>query len=126
MAFISKNKPSVPFTGDSGTGGKPGAVPAPAAADAASNKVLHADGSWQAVGGLLGFKGLKVWSSGSVPDKSPTLAEFNTALGTTAGDIGTWCFMVEDGVAVGSNSTFIAFKKANAGVLADYHAVEMS
>jgi hypothetical protein len=33
--------------------------------------------------------------------------------------------MVEDGTAVGSSSTFIAYKKANAGALADYHLVEM-
>jgi hypothetical protein len=39
-AFIS------PFTGDSGSGGASGLVPAPAAGDAAAGKVLKADGTW--------------------------------------------------------------------------------
>ena len=69
---------------------------------------------------------LGTWASGSAPDKEPTLAELQAALGTAAGDIGNWCFMVEDGTAVGSVSTFLAFKKANAGALADYHLVEMT
>jgi len=69
---------------------------------------------------------LGTWSSGSAPDREPTLAELQTALGTVVGDINNWCFMVEDGTAVGSNSTFLAFKKANAGALTDYHLVEMS
>jgi hypothetical protein len=34
------------FTGDTGFGGLPGAVPAPAAGDAALGKVLKADGTW--------------------------------------------------------------------------------
>jgi hypothetical protein len=66
------------------------------------------------------------WASTAGGDKEPTLAELNAALGTAAGDIGNRCFMVESGAAVGSNSTFIAYKKANAGVLADYHLVEMT
>lgn len=36
----------VVFTGDSGTGGTSGLVPAPAAGDALSNKFLKADGTW--------------------------------------------------------------------------------
>lgn len=38
------------FTGDSGSGGVKGLVPAPAAGDAAAGKVLKADGSWGAAG----------------------------------------------------------------------------
>jgi hypothetical protein len=72
------------------------------------------------------LRALGSWTSGSAPDKEPILAELQAALGTGAGDIGNWTFMVEDGTAVGSNSTFLAFKKANAGVLADYHLVELS
>lgn len=34
------------FTGDSGAGGAPGGVPAPAAGDAALNKFLHSGGGW--------------------------------------------------------------------------------
>lgn len=39
----------VAFTGDSGSGGTIGMVPAPAAGDAAANKFLKASGSWVAV-----------------------------------------------------------------------------
>lgn len=39
----------VAFTGDSGSGGTIGMVPAPAAGDAAANKYLKADGLWTAV-----------------------------------------------------------------------------
>lgn len=41
----------VNFVGDSGAGGVKGLVPAPAAGDAAANKFLHADGSWQVPAG---------------------------------------------------------------------------
>jgi hypothetical protein len=37
------------FVGDSGSGGSRGAVPAPAAGDAAANKYLKADGTWHSV-----------------------------------------------------------------------------
>jgi hypothetical protein len=37
------------FVGDSGSGGLRGAVPAPAAGDAAANKYLKADGTWHSV-----------------------------------------------------------------------------
>jgi hypothetical protein len=36
------------FTGDAGSGGAPGGVPAPASGDAAAGKFLKADGAWQA------------------------------------------------------------------------------
>lgn len=36
----------VPFTGDSGSGGVQGVVPAPGSGDAAANKFLKADGTW--------------------------------------------------------------------------------
>lgn len=39
------------FTGDSGSGGLKGAVPAPAAGDAAAGKYLKADGTWTTAGG---------------------------------------------------------------------------
>lgn len=39
------------FTGDSGSGGLKGLVPAPAAGDAAASKFLKADGTWAAVAG---------------------------------------------------------------------------
>jgi hypothetical protein len=43
------------FTGDSGTGGDKGVVPAPAAGDAAANKYLKADGTWATVSGSGGI-----------------------------------------------------------------------
>lgn len=48
---ISGRAPQPPanFTGDSGTGGVKGLVPAPAAGDAAASKFLSADGSWREV-----------------------------------------------------------------------------
>ena len=39
------------FTGDSGSGGVKGLVPAPASGDAAANKFLKANGTWAAAGG---------------------------------------------------------------------------
>ncbi|CAH1677833.1 hypothetical protein [Chelatococcus sp.] len=42
------------FTGDSGSGGIKGLVPAPAAGDAAANKFLNAAGGWSAPGGGSG------------------------------------------------------------------------
>lgn len=39
------------FTGDSGSGGAKGAVPAPASGDAAAGKFLKADGTWAAPAG---------------------------------------------------------------------------
>jgi hypothetical protein len=36
-----------PFTGDSGSGGAVGVVPAPVAGDAAAGKFVHADGTWK-------------------------------------------------------------------------------
>lgn len=71
------------------------------------------------------FRGFGSWASTSSGDREPTLAELQATLGTTAQDIGNWCFMVES-VGTFRTSTFIAYKKANAGVLADYHLVEMS
>lgn len=72
------------------------------------------------------LRGAGSWTSSSGGDKEPTLAECNTLLGTTPGDIGNWGFLVEDGTAVASNSTFLVYKKANAGADADYHLVELS
>ncbi len=49
----------VTMIGDSGAGGTKGAVPAPAAGDAAANKFLKADGTWSAVtaGGSIFYQG---------------------------------------------------------------------
>ncbi len=46
---VSKVRPTIPFIGDSGSGGRPGAVPAPGAGDAANNFFLGAGGTFTAV-----------------------------------------------------------------------------
>jgi hypothetical protein len=59
-----------PFTGDSGAGGVKGAVPAPAAGDAALKKVLRADGTWgtetKAFGQITGASGVFVGRGATV------------------------------------------------------------
>jgi hypothetical protein len=55
------------FTGDSGSGGAAGAVPAPGAGDASGGKYLKADGSW------------------AVPPGVPTSRKINTAAPLTGG-----------------------------------------
>jgi len=87
----------------------------------ASNQVAIKSGST-----LDTLQPMGTWASTSAPDKEPDLSELNAALGTAAGDIGNWCFMVQTGAGTGSISTFLAYKKANAGALSDYHLVEMS
>jgi hypothetical protein len=79
-------------------------------------------------GSALGaaYKADGSWTSSAGGDRTPTLAELNAALGTAANDIGNRCMMVEDGTAVASNSTFWAYKKANAGAIADYQLIEMT
>jgi hypothetical protein len=78
--------------------------------------------------GLPGFMRptFGTWTSDVAADKSPTLGEFQTYLGTTAGDIGNWGFMVESGGPGGRTGTFLVYKKANAGALTDYQSVELS
>ena len=79
-----------------------------------------------------------VWESETSPDRSPTLAELNAALGTAASDIGEYCLMIERSTTlgqsisaggaggVGSTSSFWAIKVANGGTLSDYHLVELT
>lgn len=66
------------------------------------------------------------WTSDTPSDKSPSLAELDTYLGNTAGDIGNWGILVESGGPGGRTGTYIAYKKANTGALSDYHLVELS
>ena len=78
-----------------------------------------------------------VWESETSPDREPSLAELNAALGTAAGDIGHFAILAERSTAlgqilsaggaggVGSTSSFWALKIANAGALSDYQLVEM-
>ncbi len=72
---------AVAFTGDSGSGGVLGAVPAPSAGDAAASKFLKADGTWTAV------------SAGWTPPSSSSLP------------LGTVAIMSPQGSSPGNNST---------------------
>lgn len=54
------------MVGDSGSGGTQGAVPAPAAGDAAANKFLNADGTWKTAPGAGGGSGDVVGPASSV------------------------------------------------------------
>jgi hypothetical protein len=79
-----------------------------------------------------------VWESETSPDREPSLAELNAALGTAVGDQGNFAIFAERSTAlgqvlasggaggIGSTSSFWALKIANAGALADYQLVEMS
>jgi hypothetical protein len=86
---------------------------------------------------LDNMRATAVWESQTSPDREPTLAELNAALGTAVGDIGHFAILAERSTAlgqvisaggaggVGSTSGFWALKIANAGALADYQLVEM-
>lgn len=66
------------FTGDSGSGGVKGLVPAPASGDAAANKYLKADGTWATVSGSGG-------DSVSVNGSAVTDANFTSTPAAPAG-----------------------------------------
>ncbi len=86
------------FTGDSGSGGVKGLVPAPATGDAAANKYLKADGTWATVSGGSGptinaSDGVIPYRSNSTTYTDTNLAfaanvmtQTRSSLGTTATD----------------------------------------
>lgn len=78
------------FTGDSGSGGLKGLVPAPASGDAAAGKYLHSDGTWKGVAGAAGGTVTSVAISGtnglSLVSGSPITTAGTIAL--TIGNIG--------------------------------------
>ena len=59
------------FTGDSGSGGTTGVVPAPAALDATKNKVLKANGQWSAYfpdnTSAEAIRGVSTWTEQTIP-----------------------------------------------------------
>ena len=81
------------FTGDSGSGGVKGLVPAPAAGDAAANKYLKAGGSWTAL------------AAGDISSGTLGVARGGTGTGTafTAGSI---VFAGASGVYTQDNANF--------------------
>jgi hypothetical protein len=64
------------FVGDTGSGGLSGAVPAPAAGDAAAGKFLHADGAFEVLPTLVGDSG-----SGGSKGLAPAPAAGDAAAG---------------------------------------------
>ncbi|HEY1942791.1 MAG TPA: hypothetical protein VGH40_11770 [Roseiarcus sp.] len=74
---------TIPFSGDNGSGGKLGAVPAPGAGAAASNEVLGAGGSW--VGQAAGFRNRLIDGDFRISQRNGANA-FSS--GTTAGTYG--------------------------------------
>ena len=58
-------RPTISFVGDSGSGGRPGAVPAPAGGDAAANKFLKANATWETPAG-----GGDVTAAANIPDNA--------------------------------------------------------
>jgi hypothetical protein len=86
--------------------------------------VLQASNALTLIGALTQFKGFGSWTSSSPADREPTLAEYQALLGTTAGDINNFGFLLESGGG-GQVTTFLAIKKANAGALSDYHSVAL-
>lgn len=76
------------MVGDSGSGGTRGAVPAPAAGDAAAGKFLKADGTWATASG------------GSLPAQTGNGSKFLTTDGTTA----SWATPSTNATALQSNA----------------------
>lgn len=108
---LSANMPN--FTGDSGSGGAPGAVPAPAAGDAAAGKVLKADGTWAAPSGSGGsaapFTSMLAPSS-VTPPVLASLTWGNQAFATAVANAGGAIYMRE----LNTNSIPILYKVAPA------------
>lgn len=85
-----------PVVGDTGAGGTKGLVPAPGAGDAAADKYLKADGTWDAVGGGggaglswyigPGFSGPESRISNSLYSGNPFFPQNQLAFGYTPGD----------------------------------------
>jgi len=84
-----------PFTGDSGSGGAAGAVPAPGAGDAAAGKYLKASGGWTVPPTNTGARG-SLWYTGSgAPGTISGQANGDWYLDTSTGNVwelisGTW------------------------------------
>lgn len=83
------------FTGDSGSGGAKGTVPAPAAGDAAAGKFLKADGTWAAPSSSGGSSYVAQFSkAGTVATGTGTFRWYNDSgatrtIGTVRASVGT-------------------------------------
>lgn len=99
VALGSYGITGAPFTGDSGSGGTTGLVPAPASGDAAAGKYLAAGGSWTAppAGGITALTGdVTASGSGSVASTiaaahvAPSMMKASTFDGQVDGAPVTW------------------------------------
>lgn len=89
------------FTGDSGAGGLDGAVPAPAAGDAAAGKFLKADGTWAVPASGGGFDELgQIGSNANTQlTGSGYIAPFTTSFVSTGKDV---VIIFQTDVAIGA------------------------
>lgn len=117
---------AVAFTGDSGSGGVLGAVPAPAAGDAAAVKYLKADGTWATVSGYtapssstwpVGSYSIMYNNSGSGVNNGSTTAgsglktspanSSGALQGTGGAQTGTWQNITGATVGAGTFGVFV-------------------
>ncbi|QEL19346.1 hypothetical protein [Limnoglobus roseus] len=86
------------FVGDSGSGGVKGLVPAPASGDAAANKFLSANGTFQAVSSVFNYvnkfinSSMDVWqlgTSGTITAGTPSYTADGWMVGCTGANV-TW------------------------------------
>lgn len=93
------------FVGDSGSGGKVGLVPAPAANDAAAGKILSADGTWKVHPGLRGYlAGLGLSRNGGTPNSKIDIAVGVCRDDTNAVDIVVGSTLTIDFGTTGANA----------------------
>jgi hypothetical protein len=105
------------FTGDSGSGGVHGLVPAPAAGDAAAGKVLGAGGGW------VGGPGLVFLTSGTVSSSATLNIDLSNYMGYAGIRIdlyeivpatatsNLWCRFSADGSTYDSGASNYAYQK---------------
>lgn len=116
------------FTGDSGSGGVKGLVPAPAAGDAANRKVLAADGTWQnnelkargvfdgATGNTVAARGIslsRITTGEYTATLSPALANADYEVQLTCSSAGLPIFAVHDsGTKTTSSFDIVVFNSS--------------
>ncbi len=95
------------FTGDTGSGGTSGLVPAPAAGDALANKFLKADGTWTAatgVGSPTNLSAIETATTVSIASSAGSGATIPAATATLAGVLDSARAAKIDGLATVATS----------------------
>ena len=90
-----RNFTSPKMAGDTGTGGKAGLVPAPAAGDAAASKFLKADGIWTVLGAVtnaIGTPGAQGFGVGICPSPPPGMTELAGCRDSASENYGNYMF----------------------------------